>query len=245
MTDLFGGKPVRNDHLELRQLYECQKVVQAGIWLIRHGYGRLMMLPCASASGHWRLSLHVPGNPELALYRYSAPLGSDYLGIHCAWKLRRDVKAEKLAEAILSLAPEHLKQLCIGDVDSETERWLQLLESSLNKQLLPEAFHEYTRDYTVWDTISFVKATTHKMHPQPGYVPPHQSLSLAESDPMWRDGLTVWEQKISNGQRIEITVLDEDSLDEVAEALRNAMLTTTDSTEALALLKASIGRLAK
>jgi hypothetical protein len=62
---------------EAKLMAAARKVVQAGIWLIRNGYGQMSILPYASPSGcYWRCEYHPAGRPSRAFYRYSTGCGS-------------------------------------------------------------------------------------------------------------------------------------------------------------------------
>ena len=161
-----------SDPSDIALTYECKKVMEAGIWLLRNGYGRLMLLPYIGGAGWWRLELHVEGKTELNWFRYSSADGSDYLSNHNELKLRRNVSAERLAQAILSSAPEYLLELCAGPTDAETTRWLLNLEKSLKLGLLPVAIEESKTDDSVWHTVGLLGQATHHIEPQPRYIAP-------------------------------------------------------------------------
>jgi len=166
---------IEEDSIEterLRLLYACQKVVRAGIWMIRNGYGQLMMLPYRGPTGCWRFELHVRSNTNAVWFRYSASQGAGYLDNFTSVKLRRNVRVEKLANAILEGIPETRRQQCAGRVSEETARWLLELESVLESGLLPEAFHEFSDDLSICGTSSLKGESDKNMNPQPGYIPP-------------------------------------------------------------------------
>ncbi len=152
----------------------CQKVVRAGIWLLRNGYGRLGLLPYMAPSGcHWRIEFQPLGRPSQSFYRYSSGCEARYLEQHCGGTVRRDVSPAGLAQAILVSVPDHVQQRCKGPLAPATAVWLEELESVLAAGWLPSAFEEMSTSFARWDLTSpDASRAGHDMAPQPGYVPP-------------------------------------------------------------------------
>ena len=158
------------------------KVLRAGIWLIRNGYGKMLLLPYAAPSGcHWRCEFHPVGQPSKRFFRYSTGSGAKYLNDHGGGSIRRDVSPQKLAEAIMKSVPDDVKATCAGDASPETLRWLDQVDAALAAGYLPEAFHEYTEDFSRWQLVSLTKGKGDSIPPQPGYVKPGAQSSLNTS----------------------------------------------------------------
>ncbi len=163
----------------------CEKVIKAGIWLIRNGYGRLAVLPYAAPSGcYWRCEFHPIGQPKHAFFRYTTGSAARYLQDHCGGSVRRTISPKRLAKAIMATVPEDLKQRCAGDCLVETEQWLVSLERALSQKLIPQAFEDYG-DYIDWKLISIHGHTGSWLKPQPGYVKPGTELNWRDQ-PFWR-----------------------------------------------------------
>lgn len=183
---------VIDDASENEQMFAaCRRVVEAGIWLIRHGYGRMGLLPYSGAVGCWRCEFHLPQRPDKEFFRYSASQVGRYLENHAGGHLRKDVSPEKLARAIMVSIPDKIKVACSGPCSSETERWLGMLEEAITCRYLPEAFHEYTSDHSRWRLFRFDGGKESHIPPQPGYVRPGEAKSaIDESD--WADWESYW-----------------------------------------------------
>jgi len=52
-------------------LAAAQKIVHAGIGLIRNGYGQMGIIPYTASSGYWRCEFYPAGRPSKAFYCYS------------------------------------------------------------------------------------------------------------------------------------------------------------------------------
>ena len=119
---------------ESKLMGAARKVVQAGIWLIRNGFGRMAILPYASPSGcYWRCEFHPVGRASKAFYRYSTGCGSKYLQQHCGGSIRSTISPQKLAEAIMVSVSDDIKSAISGDVSAEMLRWLEDLERHVEK----------------------------------------------------------------------------------------------------------------
>lgn len=228
-----------------RLTYECKKIIAAGIWLMRNGYGRMQMLPYMSPTCCWRIEFHVEGNTHLQWFRYSSANGSHYLANHCGWKLRRNIAPKELANAILQLVPEDLQRLCEGSISSESERWLQQLESTLKLGLFPIAFDEFSTDFSSWDTVGLLKQATYKMNPQPGYTFPGRERKLVETEPIWREGLATWQQCTQGRGPLELdrAMLDDEELFKLSRLLGATQRYTSSQLDMIPVMKALVGAL--
>ena len=69
-----------------------KRVIEAGIWLIRNGYGRLGILPYAAPSGcYWRCEFQPLGRSSKPIYRYSSSNVDKYLASHCGGSVRSSI----------------------------------------------------------------------------------------------------------------------------------------------------------
>ena|ERR1700722_2326603 len=149
-------------------------ILRAGIWLIRNGYGRLMLLPYAAPSGmHWRCEFHPPGQRGKSLYHYSTSSGTHFLSDHGGGEMPANPSPQRLAQAIMETVPPDAKAACKGDASPEMLQWLQDLEEALAAGFIAEAFREYTSDFSKWQLISMTRGESDPIRPQPGYIPPH------------------------------------------------------------------------
>ena len=226
---------------EAKVMAAARKVAQAGIWLIRNGYGRMGILPYASPSGcYWRCEFHPAGRLSKAFYRYSTGCGSKYLLQHCGGSVRSTVSPQKLAEAIMVSVPEDMKAACAGEPGVEMLRWLDELERALDRGYVPEAFHEYTEDYSRWALVSLINMPASTMAPQPGYVPPGQEKTCL-NEPYWHEAETCW-QALSKSPAIMLqtaTLTDDHFCFEMADRLRQA-LNDVEKFDAMRLLRGAI-----
>ena len=202
-----------------------KRVIEAGIWLIRNGYGRLGILPYAAPSGcYWRCEFQPLGRSSKPIYRYSSSNVDKYLASHCGGSVRSSISAKKLAEAILVSVPEGLAAACSGAASVETLEWLQDLERALNQGYLPQAFEEYTEDYSRWALISLLGLPAATMAPQPGYVRPGEERTVI-AEPYWQDAVTRWEA-LSSAPALVIpaaTLKDDNYCYDLANSLRAAL----------------------
>ncbi|HSD37757.1 MAG TPA: hypothetical protein VLC92_09620 [Rhodocyclaceae bacterium] len=167
---IYEGEPHSPEDV---MFWDCENVLRAGIWLVRNGYGKLALLPYLSPSGcYWRCEFHPIGQPRKTLYRYSTGSAGKYLQDHHGGRVRRSISPKGLALAIMRSVPDESKALCAGDVSPETESWLEQVERALSLQWIPQAFHEYTDDFSRWDLVSLHGAPSSSIDPQPGYVAP-------------------------------------------------------------------------
>lgn len=223
----------------------CRKVLEAGVWLIRNGYGRMGLVPYASPSGaYWRCEFQPIGRISKAFFRYSSSSGARYLAAHCGGSVRRTISAKSLGKAILTSVPSDVVETVQGEATAETLAWLRELEGTLDRRYLPCAFQEYTEDYTQWDLVSLFGDATASMKPQPGYVPPGDEAS-AIREPFWRESLARWESLSSGARSISLPMSalnDNDLCFELAHKLRVA-LNDVESFEAPALLRGIVAAL--
>lgn len=222
-----------------------RRVLDAGIWLIRNGYGRMMLLPYAAPSGcYWRCEFHPPGRPGKSFFRYSTGSGAKYLMDHCGGSVRKGISGKRLAEAIMKSVPDDAKAACVGDAPPETLRWLVELERVLAQGYLPQAFHEYSADYSRWDLISTERSNGRPMEPQPGYVRPGHEMTVLD-EPYWQQAALRWEE-ICQKEAVELpTALlnDDDACFDFAHRLRTA-LNDVDPLQAPRVLRVAIAMLA-
>lgn len=219
----------------------CRKVFLAGCWLIRNGFGRMAILPYAAPSGcHWRCEFHPEGRPDKAFFRYSTGNGSRYLGLHCGGSIRKDSSPKKLAEAIMVSVPEDLRDRCSGEASAETLRWLDQAESAVAAGFIPEAFHEYTEDYSRWVLFRLDGGTNTTIPAPPGYVPPGEELN-ALSEPFWTAAENRW-HALARGGRIALDseiLLDDDFCLSLAERAKRA-LQDVDAFGSIRVLRATV-----
>ena len=230
---------------ESKLMGAARKVVQAGIWLIRNGFGRMAILPYASPSGcYWRCEFHPVGRASKAFYRYSTGCGSKYLQQHCGGSIRSTISPQKLAEAIMVSVSDDIKSAISGDVSAEMLRWLEDLERHVEKGYVPEAFHEYTEDYSRWALVSLENLPASSMAPQPGYIPPGQEQTCMD-DPEWKSAEAIW-KTYSQGPSILIptaALQDYGNGSVIADRLRQA-LNDVGPSEGLRVFRASIAEFA-
>lgn len=226
---------------EAKVMIAARKVVQTGIWLIRNGYGQMGILPYRSPSGcYWRCEFHPAGRPSKAFYRYSTGCGSKYLLQHCGGSVRNTVSPQKLAEAIMVSVPEDIKTACAGEPGVEMLRWLDELEQALNQGYVPEAFHEFTEDYSRWALVSLMNLPASTMASQPDYVSPGQEKTCL-NEPYWHEAETRWEM-LSKSPAIMLqtaALTDDNFCFEMADRLRQA-LNDVDKLNAMRLLRSAI-----
>lgn len=173
----------------------ARKVMLAGIHLIENGYGNMAILPYIYATGHWRCYLHPIGKPSKPIFRYTSGAGFKYLADHCGGSIRKDVSPEKLANAIMIGVPYELKEMCEGTIAGDYSIWLDELKNRLADGWIPEAFQEFTKDFSVWVIQNVDPDMRHlTMPPPPRYVAPHEEARW-NSQPFWRESLESWGKK--------------------------------------------------
>jgi hypothetical protein len=158
---------------EQKSMDAARRVLRAGIWLIRNGYGRMALLPYIGGPGCWRCEFHPVGQPLNPLYRYSSASVARYLLDHGGGSIHSNPSAQRLALTIIERVPRDAAAACEGRASPETLAWLERLEATLARGFLPQAFHEYTDDFTVWQLISLTHGDGGAFEPMPGYIPPH------------------------------------------------------------------------
>lgn len=175
----------------------CEKVIRAGIWLIRNGYGRLAILPYLSPSGcHWRCEFHPVGFRSRTMFRYTSADGHKYLAAHCGGTLRKDASPEKLAKAALVGADEDLLEASSGEASQATLAWLEILERTLGQGFVPQAFHEYSTDRSSWNVVSPVSDFKSSISAPPWNW--EEDLSWKDF-PFWRTALARWKSMAGAG----------------------------------------------
>lgn len=221
-------------------LRSCHRVLEAGVWLIRNGYGRLALLPYAAPTGAWRCEFHVLGRPDKVLFRYTSASGPKYLADHCGGSVRRDVKPAKLGPAIMQSVPEELREACEGEASAETLRWLDQLENAMANGFVPQAFHEYTEDHSNWTLVRVDGRDGLMFSPQPGYVfPGEQRTALAE--PLWSDALRRWDDLVARKDvRIDCSALEDDEICFVLARRLKEALNDVEPFDAMRVLRAAV-----
>lgn len=178
----------------------AKKVLEAGIWLIRNGFGNMTLLPYAAPSGGpWHCAFHPVGRPDREFFRYTSASGARFLENHCGGSIRKAISAKGLANAIMKSVPDNAKEACMGRAANETIAWLDNLERALRIDFVPQAFHEYTMDHSYWDLVSLTRRDTSRMAPPPGYVPPGEELTTIKK-PFWREAEERWESLAKDAQ---------------------------------------------
>lgn len=222
-----------------------KKVILAGIWLIRNGYGNMMILPYVAPSGaYWRCEFHPVWHPSKAFYRYSTGNGTQYLADHCGGTVRREISTSSLGKAIMKSVPEHIKEACEGRLSDEMRRWLEMLELALDSKYLPRAFHEYKKDDFQWDLVSVLGGEDKTIAAPPEYVSPGKELSITD-DEYWLQGEHKFDDLIiSHRDGTPLSILDdEDRIYEIAQKLKYAMSLASTGHETAELLKCAIGNI--
>jgi hypothetical protein len=241
MKDLFMEEESPEFLEKVKIVASAQKVLHAGIWLIRNGYGLMGILPYGSPSGcYWRCEFHPIGRPSKVFYRYSSGCGNRYLLQHCGGSLPISTSPRKLAEAIMVSVPENIKAACAGEPSIEMLRWLDELERVLKSSSIPEAFHEYTEDFSTWGLINIMSSLNYTMAPQPGYLPPGREITCL-SEPYWRTAERLW-QGMSKSAAIMIptTTLTNDAFCfEMADRLRQG-LNDVDGFDTMRILRSAL-----
>lgn len=159
-----------------RSMDAARRVLRAGVWLIRNGYGRMGLLPYASASGCWRCEFHPVGRPLAPLYRYTSASVARFLTDHGGGHIHPNPSAQRLALTIMETVPRDVAAACEGRASPEMHAWLERLDAVLAAGYIPEAFHEYTSDFDVWRLISLTHDEGGAFVPMPGYVPPFLAM---------------------------------------------------------------------
>jgi hypothetical protein len=159
-------------------------VLQAGIFMMEEmGMGRMAILPYSHATGHWRCEFHPVCRPDRSFFKYTEGSGFSYLENHCGGTVSKNIKPNKLAEAILKSVPKDFLAQCEGDLDDQTKRWLNFLKDELNLERIPEAFNEYSSDKHYWRSFSLQGEWDTKGFPTPpNYVSPDEIESPWNAD---------------------------------------------------------------
>lgn len=204
--------------------WDCEKVLRAGIWLIRNGYGKMAILPYLAPSGcYWRLEFHPIGQPKKAFYRYSTGSAGKFLLNHCGGSVRRSISPKGLARAIMVSVPQDMKDRCAGEVTHQTDEWLAALERALDQGLIPKAFEDWG-DYTDWKLVSLHGRPESSMRPQPGYIQPGTEPNWRQ-EPFWRSCVAKGETLREEGaQFVDPSLIESSITEEIAAETYRAML---------------------
>lgn len=167
-------------------LHAMRTVIRAGIHLIEsEGYGRMQILPYRHANGWWRCEFHPTGWMSRPLFRYSAATRESYLEAHCGGRIPRDATPEQLASAIMVSVSDELQDACKGPVEPEMRRWLDMLKSELDRDHIPEAFHEFTSDKSRW---ALFHVSGNDIRPMPSISPPPGYVTKNVQESPWPPG---------------------------------------------------------
>jgi hypothetical protein len=218
-----------------KPLNSCRKVLEAGIWLLQNGFGRMQLLPYVAPSGcYWRCEFHPPGRPSLAFYKYTTGCGTKYLANHCGGSVRSSISPKTLAQAIIRSVPEDAQMRCSGSLDLKVADWIQQLDHVLERDLIPAAFDEMTTDYSRWDLYPAFGGgpTGERFMPQPGYVQPGEELHWSQTE-FWpsadREFAGALPVDLAQSQKVDLVasklweVMREVSADDASSALRAAI----------------------
>lgn len=220
----------------------CARVVEAGLWLLSNGWGRMQILPYIAPSGcYWRCEFHPTGKPGLPFFRYSSSAGFRFLENHCGGTVRKNIGADALAKAIIVSVPEAIRTQCEGPASFETLLWHLKLIDHLDRKLLPAAFQEYTEDFSRWGLWGASGTITETMEPQPGYVPPGQEDQWFETD-FWR-GTIEAARRLEDEDGFLVNLNDATAVDRIASELA-IVLREIDSEQASTAFKAAVAKLA-
>jgi len=165
--------------------WACRTALLAGAYLVRNGYGKMMIFPYISGMGTWRCEFHSPGRQSNAFYRYTSASYFHYLADHCGGSVRRNIGPKKLAEAIMVSVPSWEKEQCAGEASAESLRWLEMVSRYLDSYYIPSACNEYTEDYSHWELVSLHNTQKLLLPPQPGYSKPGSDRHWSD-EPFWR-----------------------------------------------------------
>ena len=222
----------------------CKKVFRTGVWLVKNGYGNVGILPYRAPSGcYWRCEFHPLGRPSKPFFKYSTCDGERYLANHCGGSIRKDASAKKIAEAILVSVPEEVRESCQGEASMETLRWLDQAESYLQAGYIPEAFHEFTDDYSSWALVRPYGNEQLSMAPMPGYVPPGYERKVVNS-PFWADAGRRF-KTITRPQFVQLSskALNDDEFCFLLAKRVQQDIQDGDSFDAMRLFRAALGSL--
>ncbi|MES2048142.1 MAG: hypothetical protein V4447_07065 [Pseudomonadota bacterium] len=223
-------------------LAACKKVLYAAIWLIRNGYGKMMILPYTSESGiYWRCEFHPPRRQSRPFFRYSSGSEQKILESHCGGSVAENIRPEQLAQAIMVSVPDDAKSDCAGEASYDLLDWLEELEQKLDAGYLPQAFNTYTTDYSRWELIGLDNQQSSSIRPQPGFVSPGTEENCLK-DEFWHDSEDDW-NCISNGPAIYIQTAalnDDDFCYDLAGRARSAF-SDADNFDAVRILRATVG----
>lgn len=161
---------------EQELLYQdCRKVIDAGIWLMRNGYGRMTLLPYVAPSGcYWRCEFHPSGAPKNPFFSYTSGSEGKYLNNHGGQRVRRNITPKGLARAILRPAATDILKECEGELSREMEAWLVELERKLDQRWIPLAYDNSGEELscTRWNLVGMLGVPDSWIDAPPGYVLP-------------------------------------------------------------------------
>ncbi len=153
---------------------DYRKVIDAGIWLMRNGYGHMALLPYIAPSGcYWRCEFHQTGKPSAPFFRYSSSSEGKYLNDN-GGDVRRKVTPKGLARAILRRTSADLLKACEGDLSPDMGAWLVQLERALDNRWIPAAFDNSgdAPSPSKWNLVGMLGVPDSLIDAPPGYVVP-------------------------------------------------------------------------
>lgn len=218
-----------------------RSVLQAGRWLMLNGWGNMLMLPYIAPSGYWRCAFHPLSKPSREFYRYSSSSVFRFLENHCGGSVRRNIKAEQLAQAIVKSVPEEVREQCQGRCPPALQHWLDAVEVQLQRDVLPAAFDEYTEDHSQWRLWATGGQLGETLPPPPGYVVPGTEPQWHEQ-PFWR-GAVDQARLLQDEEEFLLSLRHAKDFDQVAHELAIVMREGGTSVASVAL-RAAIAKLA-
>ncbi|MCG5079081.1 hypothetical protein [Paraburkholderia tagetis] len=166
-----SGRGTDDDRVNFKIV--AQTILRAGIWLIRHGYGRLMILPYAAPSGlYWRCAFHPPECFDEDVYRYTSGTKQMVLRGDPDIVMSSTMTPQALAELIAERAPRDVLALCEGKASQAALDWLQQFEKVLDEGYIPEAFNNDDDPAAERWALLGDDDSVGKMASQPGYRVP-------------------------------------------------------------------------
>lgn len=170
---------INPEDIEEEQLLfqDCRRVIDAGIWLMRNGYGRMALLPYIADSSCWRCEFHPTGNPSKPFFRYTSASKGKYLNDHGGRRVRRSITPKGLASAILRHSSPALLKECEGDLSREMEVWIAQLERAIANHWIPSAFDNSGDEpsHSKWGLVGTLGATDSWIEAPPGCAVPGYS----------------------------------------------------------------------
>ena len=243
LLDYDSSDPVNSAALAF---HAARTVLMAGIWLNRHGLGRLRFLPYFSANNHWRCEFAAEADPQVVAYRYSDAYGLSYLEAHPWNPISPATTARGLGEAILQNMSTWHQAACRGELDTEYGQWLERLEAALQQGLVPYAFGQFGAEERGWALTELGRhGVRDHLAPYPRYDEKRWT-GAGELFDEARAGEEHWRRLTQHRATFSLpsTLLDNRVTNErLVFALRTQLLASKDF-DATALLQCLLGQLA-